>query len=203
MGLTEKLQKKQAAMQEEAQNRVQDFNSLFGVYLQATMAVNLGIVDLRMLPDLKLMKQKFKIPTQGRLGIAEKAFVSELMMNEYGMDESFFKGIDSSAKKNCKKVQDMQSYFSMLQAFFQQLFMALSSEMGMSLRLPGFFRKLIKSSTKDAIHKILTSNDFKAADARRAAVDVRALKEKLGFSEDWMVQYAFPVLMISKGAKVK
>jgi len=58
MGLTEKLQKKQAAMQEEAQNRVQDFNSLFGVYLQATMAVNLGIVDLRMLPDLKLMKQK-------------------------------------------------------------------------------------------------------------------------------------------------
>ena len=70
MGLTEKLQKKKESLEEEVRNRVEEFNSLIRVYLQATMAVNLGIVDFRMLPDLKLLKQKFKIPTQGRLGVA-------------------------------------------------------------------------------------------------------------------------------------
>ncbi len=203
MGLFDKLQKKQDAMQQELVNNVQDYQSLFSVYLQATMAVNLGIVDFRMLPDLKLFKQKFKIPTKGRLGVAEKEYVSQLMMNEYGVTESFFQEIDASAKKRCKKLQDMQGYFGMLQAFFQQLMKVLASEMGMALRLPAFFKKLIKSSTKDAIHKILTSNDFKAADARLAAMDVRALKEKLGFSEDWMFQYAYPFMMLSKGSKAK
>lgn len=203
MGLTEKLQKKKEALEEEVRNRVEEFNSLIRVYLQATMAVNLGIVDFRMLPDLKLLKQKFKIPTQGRLGVAEKAYVSKLMINEYGMTESFFNEIDASAKKVCKRQQDFPNYFYLFQGFSQQLFMALASEMQWTLRLPSIFRSLIKKSTKDSIHKILTENNFKAADARRAALDVRALKEKLNLSEDWMYQYAYPVLMISKGSKVK
>lgn len=203
MDLTEKLQKKKEALEEEVRNRVEEYNSLIRVYLQATMAVNLGIMDFRMLPDLKLLKQKFKIPTQGRLGVAEKAFVSKLMMNEYGMTESFFNEIDASAKKICKHQQDFPNYFYLFQGFSQQLFTALVSEMQMTLRLPSIFRSLIKKSTKDSIHKILTTNDFKAADTRKATMDVRALKEKLNFSEDWMFQYSYPVLMISKGAKVK
>ena len=203
MGLTQKLQNKKEALEEEVKNKVEEFNSLLRVYLQATMAVNLGIVDFRMLPDLKLLKQKFKIPTQGRLGVAEKAYVRKLMMNEYAMTETFFSEIDASAKKVCKKQQDLPNYFYMFQGISQYLFTALAGEMQWTLRLPAFMRSIIKASTKDAIHKILTSNNIKAADSLLAARHVRELKEKLNFSEDWLFQFAYPVLMLSKGAKVK
>ena len=203
MGLTDKLQSKKEALEQQVRERVEEFNTLVRIYLQATMAANLGIVDFRMLPDLKLLKQKFKIATEGKLGVAEKKYVRKLMMNEYKMNESFFNEIDSSAKRVCKKQQDMPNYFYLFQGFSQAMFMSVTNEMSMALRLPAFFNGLIKSSAKDAIHKVLTSNDFKAADARQAAVNTRSLKEKLNLSEDWMLQYVYPVIMISKGSKVK
>lgn len=203
MGLTDKLQSKKEALEQEVRERVEEFNSLVRVYLQATMAVNLGIMDLRMLPDLKLLKQKFKIPTEGKLGVAEKKYVRKLMMSEYKMTEVFFNEVDSSAKRVCKKQQDMPNYFYLFQGLSQSMFMSVANEMQWSLRLPAFFNGLIKRSAKDAIHKVLTSNDFKAADARQAAINTRSLKDKLNLSEEWMLQYMYPVLMLSKGAKVK
>lgn len=203
MGLTDKLQKKKENLEEKVRTKVEDFNMLIRVYLQASFAANLGVMDFRMLPDLKLLKQKFKIPTQVRLGVAEKAYVANIMKTEYKLTDSFFSEIDSSIKRVCKKQQDMQSYFGLFQAISQELFTALASEMQWTLRLPGFFSGLIKSSTKSSIHKILTENDFKAMDVRKAAMNVRNLKEKLKFSEDWLFQFSYPVLMLSKGAKVK
>lgn len=203
MGITEKLMKKKEAMEESIRNRSEDFNSLIRVYLQSAMASNLGIVDFRMLPDLKLFKHKLKLPTEGRLGVAEKKYIRKLMHTEYGLEENFFNEIDSSVKRCCKKQQDMPNYFYLFQGFSQDLFMAVAGEMQMALRLPAFFRSWIKKMTKETIHKLLTSNDFKAADVRQATINVRTYKEKLNFSEEWMLQYTFPVLMIAKGAKVK
>lgn len=203
MGLTEKLMKKKERMEETIRNQSEDFNSLIRVYLQAAMASSLGIVDFRLLPDLKLFKQKLRIPTEGRLGVAEKKYIRKLMLAEYGIEELFFNEIDSSVKRCCKKQNDMQNYFYLFQGFSQDLFMAVAGEMQMALRLPAFLRSWIKKMTKDTIHNLLTTNDFKASDVRQAAVNVRAYKEKLHFSEDWMLQYTFPVLMIAKGAKVK
>ncbi len=203
MGLTEKLQKKKETLEQEVRGRVEDFNSLIRVYLQASMAATLGIVDFRMLPDLKALKQKFKIPTQGRLGVAEKAYVRNLMETEYKMTDSFFSEIDSSIKRVCKRQQDAPNYFYLLQGLSQNLFLALTTEMQWSLRLPSFFSSLIKRSTKDAIHNILTATTFKAGDARKASVAVREIKGKMNLSEDWLFQYAYPILMISKGSKVK
>lgn len=203
MGLTEKLQKKKENLEQTVRTRVEEFNSLIRVYLEASMAVNLGVMDIRMLPDLKLVKQKFKIPTQSRLGVAEKEFAKKMMVAEYKMTDNFFKEIDTSIKKVCKKQQDMQKYFFLFQSLSQDLFLALSSEMQWTLRLPSFFSGIIKSSTKDSVHKILTSANFKAADVRKSAVNVRDLKEKMNLSEDWLFQFAYPVLMLSKGSKVK
>jgi DNA-binding protein H-NS len=82
MGITEKLQGKKEKMEQEVRARIEEFNSLVSVYLQASFASQLGILDLRMLPQLKIFKHKFNLMTQGRLGNAEKAFVSKLMINE-------------------------------------------------------------------------------------------------------------------------
>ena len=52
---------------------VEDFISLTRVYFQSVIATNLGITNIRFLPDVANFKRLFKIPTQGgKLGLAEK-----------------------------------------------------------------------------------------------------------------------------------
>ena len=56
------------------------------------MAVNLGISNLNILPDMALFKRMLKIPTQNnKLGVAEKSRVRKVLMQDYGLPESFFK----------------------------------------------------------------------------------------------------------------
>ncbi len=45
---------------------VEDFISLTRVYFQSVIATNLGITNIRFLPDVANFKRLFKIPTQGR-----------------------------------------------------------------------------------------------------------------------------------------
>ena len=53
---------------------VEDFISLTRVYFQSVIATNLGITNIRFLPDVANFKRLFKIPTQGgKLGLAEKS----------------------------------------------------------------------------------------------------------------------------------
>ena len=44
---------------------VEDFISLTRVYFQSVIATNLGITNIRFLPDVANFKRLFKIPTQG------------------------------------------------------------------------------------------------------------------------------------------
>ena len=59
---------------EVSSKNVEDFVSLTRVYFQSVIAANLGITNIRFVPDVANFKRLFKIPTQGgRLGQAEKA----------------------------------------------------------------------------------------------------------------------------------
>ena len=67
------------------------------------MAVNLGVTNIRFLPDVALYKHVYKVQTQGgKLGIAEKSHSRKMLMQDYGLSESFFKEIDASIKKVAK-----------------------------------------------------------------------------------------------------
>ena len=62
------------------------------VYFQSVIAANLGITNIRFVPDVANFKRLFKIPTQGgRLGQAEKAASRKMLMQDYGISESFLK----------------------------------------------------------------------------------------------------------------
>ena len=90
--------------EEQVKGSVEEFVSLVRVYYQAVMAVNLGITNLNMLADMALFKRMLKIPTQNnKLGIAEKARVRKVLMQDYGLNENFFKEIDASVKKHCSR----------------------------------------------------------------------------------------------------
>ena len=59
--------------QEPKAGGMEDFMLLIRVYYQAVMAAQIGINNLAALPDLRVFKQTYKVPTQNnRLGLGEK-----------------------------------------------------------------------------------------------------------------------------------
>ncbi len=118
------FKKKEEETEVVSKGSVEEFVTLIRVYYQAVMAVQLGITNLNILNDMALFKRMLKIPTQNnKLGIAEKSRSRKILMQEYGLNENFFKEIDASIKKkNCKTQNDIKSYFIMYQGFNNDLF---------------------------------------------------------------------------------
>lgn len=203
MSLIDKITKKASEKQDAIRQKSEEYNSLIRVYLQAVMAADLKIMDLRMLPDLTMFKRKLKIATEGgRLGVAEKKYVRGYMMESYGMTELFFNEIDASAKRFCKKQGDIPNYLYAFQGFSQALFTAVGTDMQYKLRIPSLFKGLLKSLTKKSIAKIFTKANWKSLEERTSCESVRAYQSKLHLSEEWMFQYIYPVFMIAKGVKM-
>ena len=69
----------------ETQTKVggmEDFMTLIRVYLQASIAAQVGISNLAALPDLRVFKQTLKVPTvNNKLGVGEKKRCAK-MLNE-------------------------------------------------------------------------------------------------------------------------
>ena len=59
--------------EKNAEHRIggmEDFMTLIRVYYQASMAANIGITNINMLPDLATFKRTLKVPTQNnKLGV--------------------------------------------------------------------------------------------------------------------------------------
>ena len=57
--------------EQNSSKNVEDFVSLTRVYFQSVIAAQLGVTNIRFVPDVANFKRLFKIPTQGgRLGMA-------------------------------------------------------------------------------------------------------------------------------------
>ncbi len=178
---------------------IEDFVSLTRVYFQSVIAINLGITNIRLTPDVANFKRLFKIPTQGgKLGLGEKAAAKRMLMQDYGLTESFFKEIDGSVKRNCRNQNDINSYLFMYQAFSNDLVMLLSNLMQWKLRLPSFFSGALRTMTEKTIHDICTKNVWKADDVHKTAMAVKQYKERLGYSEQWMTEYAYNIMLLAK-----
>ena len=178
---------------------VEDFTSLTRVYFQSVIAANLGITNINMVPDVANFKRVFKVPTQaGKLGLAEKSRSKKMLMQDYGLSENFFKEIDASVKKNCKKQQDVQPYLFMYQAFSNDLMMLIGNLMQWKFRLPGKFKKTLYALTEKTMHDIVTKTVWKKDEVHKTAVDVRKYKERLNYSEQWMTEYAFNIIILAK-----
>jgi hypothetical protein len=178
---------------------VEDFMSLTRVYFQSVLAVNLGITNIRYLPDVAQFKRVFKVPTQnGKLGLGEKSAVKKLLMSDYGISEGFFKEIDASVRKNCRNVNDVQPYLFMYQGFSNDLMMLMGNLMQWKFRLPSFFKEALRQMTAKTVHEVCTRTIWKADDVHKTAAAVRQYKEKLGYSEQWMTEYVYNIVMLAK-----
>lgn len=178
---------------------MEDFMTLIRVYYQASLAGNLGITNIAMLPDLAAFKRSLKVATlNNKLGVAEKGKCRKMIEQIYGMDENFFKEIDQSIKKNCKKIQDVQPFLFAFQGFNNDLMMLVGSLMKWKFRVPGFMHKMLHSMTEKIINDILTKNKWKDEATFRTVYSVRQYKEKLGYSQVWMTEYVYKIITLAK-----
>ena len=197
MGILGNLFRKKTANEEGKVGGIEDFMTLIRVYYQAVMAGNLGISNINMLPDLAVFKRTLKVATQNnKLGLAEKSRCKKMLMQIYHLEESFFKEIDASIKKNCRNVNMVNSYFFQFQRFNESLMMAVSNEMKYTMRIP--FKKMLYTQTEAAISNILTKNNWKDASMFKAVGEVRQLQHSLGYSGQWMTDFVFNVIRLAK-----
>ena len=191
------LFRKKAETEENKVGGIEDFMTLIRVYYQAVMAGNLGISNINMLPDLAMFKRTLKVATQNnKLGVAEKSRCKKMLMQIYGLNESFFKEIDASIKKNCRNVNMVNSYFFQFQRFNESLMMAVSNEMKYTMRIP--FKKMLYTQTEVAINNILTKNNWKDASMFKTVTTLRQLQTSMGYSSQWMTDFVFNVIRLAK-----
>ncbi|MBR3612268.1 MAG: hypothetical protein IKL54_03115 [Bacteroidaceae bacterium] len=196
MGLFDFFKKKD---NEQRIGGMEDFMTLIRVYYQSVLAANLGITNIGMLPDLATFKRTLKVATQNnKLGVAERSRCKKMLEQIYGLNDNFFKEIDLSIKKNCKRINDVQPYLYAFQGFNNDLMMLVGNLMQWKFRIPSIFHKLLKGMTEKVVDDILTKNNWKDEATFRTVYAVRQYKEKLGYSEEWIKNYVYRIITLAK-----
>lgn len=199
MGILNIFGKKSVAEQGWRVGGMEDFMTLIRVYYQAVMAANLGINNLAALPDLRLFKQTLHVPTvNNKLGLGEKNRCKKLLSEIYGISDNFFKEIDMSIKRNCKNLNSVQPYFFAFQGFSQELMMVMGNLMKWKFRVPGFMKNALRIMTQKTVNDVLTKDNWKKDDVRKACMSVRQYQQKLGYSGEWMAEYVYNIVILAK-----
>ena len=178
---------------------MEDYMTLVRVYFQASLATNLGINNLAMLPDLRMFKSTLHVPTvNNKLGVGEKSQCKKLLKELYQTDDGFFKEIDASIRKNCRRLQDVQPYLIQFQGFTQDTMMLMGNLMKFKLRVPSFFKRAIYTMTEKTVNDIFTKNDYKDAGVARVVMNIRQYNKRLNFSQKWITDFVYQVVMLAK-----
>ncbi len=183
---------------------MENYMMLVRVYFQASIASIIGINNAAMFPDLRVFKASLHVPTlNNKLGAGEKNHCKKMMKELYKTDDTFFKEIDRSIRKNCHKVQDVQTYLYQFQGFSQDLMMLLGNLMKFKLRLPSFMKGALRAMTEKTVNDIFTKNDFSDTEVMRTAVAIRQFNKRLDFSRKWVTAYVFQIVMLAKKSSRK
>ena len=178
---------------------MEDYMTLVRVYFQASLATNLGINNLAMLPDLRMFKSTLHVPTvNNKLGVGEKSQCKKMLKELYQTDDGFFKEIDASIRKNCRRLQDVQPYLIQFQGFTQDTMMLMGNLMKFTLRVPSFFKRAIYPMTEKTVNDIFTKNDYKDAGVTRVVMNIRQYNKRLNFSQKWITDFVYQVVMLAK-----
>lgn len=178
---------------------MEDYMQLVRVYFQAAIAANVGITNLAMLPDLRVFKSTLHVQTlNNKLGLGEKNACRKMLKDIYGTGDDFFKEVDQSIRKNCRKMQDVQTYLVQFQGFTQDLMMLMGNLMKFKLRLPSVFKGALYKMTDKTVGDIFTKNDYTDPAVLKAVAAIRQYNHRLGFSQKWVADFVYQVVMLAK-----
>ena len=178
---------------------MEDYMTLVRVYFQSAIASQVGITNLAMLPDLRAFKSTFHVATvNNKLGLGEKAYCKKMMQSIYQTEDDFFDEVDKSIRKNCRKMQDVQVYLIQFQGFTQDIMMLMGNLMKFKLRLPSIFKSALYKMTEKTVAELFTKNDYTDPAVLKAVVAIRQYNNRLGFSQKWISDFVYQVVMLAK-----
>lgn len=181
---------------------MEDFMTLIRVYFQSVIAANFGISNLKALPDLLTFKRSLHVATvNNKLGVGEQKACKKLLQDLYGLNDNYFKEIDNSIKKGCKRQQDISNYLYLFQGYSQELMMLIGTLMKWKFRIPSFLKKAMRSMTDKTVHDVFTKENWKDDATRKSVYSVRRYQQLLGFSEQWTADYVYNFLILAKREK--
>ena len=70
--------------------------------------------------------------------------------------------------------------------------------MKFKLRLPFIFKKALYTMTEKTVSEIFTKNNYKDAGVLKTMVAIRQYNKRLGFSQEWITQFVYQVVMLAK-----
>lgn len=199
MGLFSKLLNKRNKEQQQNNDYADNFRDLIQVYFQSIFASQFGITQIKLFPELVMFRRKFKVPSaNNRLGVAEKKESQRMLMEIYGVQEIFFKEIDASIRRKCRTANDINTYLPRFQSFTQNLLMVITNVNQWKLRAALLVKKVLLSIVKGSVNDIMTKSDWKDNGIRKTCVSIRKSSQSLGFSPEWMTEYAFRILLLAR-----
>lgn len=185
--------------EEENVGGMEDFMTLIRVYYQSSLAAQLGISNIASMPDMIAFKRSLHVPTaNNKLGVAERKACKQLAQNLYGISDNFFKEIDQSIKKNCRRQQDVPGYLYAFQGYSQELMMLMGNLMKWKFRIPGFLKKALRSVTNQTVSDVFNKNTWKDVATQKAVASVRHYQQLLGFSQEWAQEYVYNFIILAK-----
>ena len=76
--------------------------------------------------------------------------------------------------------------------------MLMGNLMKFKLRLPSFMKKTLYKLTAQTVDDIFNKNDFSDASVLKTVVGLRHFNTRLKFSQQWVTDFTFQVLMLAK-----
>ena len=76
--------------------------------------------------------------------------------------------------------------------------MLAGSLMTWKFRVPGLMKGALRTMTEKTINDILTKENWKKDDVRKACYAIRQYQQRLGYSGSWMAEYVFNVVILAK-----
>ena len=76
--------------------------------------------------------------------------------------------------------------------------MLMGNLMQWKFRMPSIFKGALRSMTEKTVHEVCTKTVWKKDDVHKTAMTVRQYKERLGYSEQWMTEYVYNIVLLAK-----
>ena len=92
----------------------------------------------------------------------------------------------------------MNVYLIQFQNFTQDLMMLMGNLMKFKLRLPSFMKNSLYKLTAKTVDDIFNKNDYSDASTLKTVFQLRQFNKRLAFSQQWVTDFAFQVLMLAK-----
>ena len=86
----------------------------------------------------------------------------------------------------------------MFQGFCNDLFSLLGNLMQWKFRLALLLKKMLYAQTVKTVHEIMTRSEWNDVSVQKAAWSVRKYAQSLGYSEQWVTDFVYNVVLLAR-----